>query len=397
MKYEIKKILGSRVLIIALILAVGFALFESNRNYIQGLDEGRERINSGVYDAYKGEYSEEKYQNLLEKTNQLQEEFALLGEKKADNRMLDYMALYEVAENCRTTQLFLEQVVDEARYLAQTQSGYYKKLNQKTEQVYKNCRPDLHIDEISSVQNILLYFELPEEIDVAFVLVLMIFACTIFLNEHINHTFYMIQSSKTGRGHTYFCKIGLSLIFACMLSVLQTISITIVPAIRSGMGKLGYPIQMSHNLMYSPYNLNFWQLVIVLTLLRAIGYMTLVLLFLCATLFFKKNIVPFAINLFLGGGGMFLTYMASGRFYRDARYGVARTFGGFIYLKKYSPFTMISEGMNYIGKFEMVNVLGQPVSLLQHVMVINLIIIAFLTVAGYLAYTQNFRRMGVSM
>lgn len=74
MRYELIKVLGNRIIIIAIVLATLFSGLYSYNVYIKGkLDENNMTYASKTkYKSYQGSYSDEKYEDLFEKVTQLE-------------------------------------------------------------------------------------------------------------------------------------------------------------------------------------------------------------------------------------------------------------------------------------------------------------------------------------
>ena len=60
-------------------------------------------------------------------------------------------------------------------------------------------------------------------------------------------------------------------------------------------------------------------------------------------------------------------------------------------LRKYTPFPLISESVNYFKEYEPINLMGVPIQLLSYSLIINLVFAIIVIALGYYFYNTNFR------
>lgn len=62
-----------------------------------------------------------------------------------------------------------------------------------------------------------------------------------------------------------------------------------------------------------------------------------------------------------------------------------------IFIRKYTPFPLISESVNYFKEYEPINLMGVPIQLLSYSLIINLVFAIIVIALGYYFYNTNFR------
>lgn len=394
MKYEIRKIIGCKVIVISLALAFVFGLLFTYNVYIKGGNGGNrsEYVDKDEYNLYTGKYSEDKKQMIDNKVESLQNVYEETQSEQTLREMLVYLRLAGDAGNAESAIMYREGVVDNSQKLMESESDYYKRLNKKVNNIYKKPL-NFSIGKSDILRKVSDVFSATNLVDIVFVMVLILFSSYLFLNEHKCNTYNMIKSSYRGDGKTYWNKIMTAVIFTIIVSIIQTISMTVLAVFVGGMEQWKTIIQLNSIFTYSPYNFNVFEMVIVVTVMRTIGYFTLVSLFVCVSLFFRRNIVPLAISTLIGIGGYAACYIMSGKYF--ATYGgVIREAALYKMIRKYTPYPLINAGIDYIKMYEPVNILGYPVPLMNIAIISNVVIAVFVVLAGYSIYSGNFRKKG---
>lgn len=395
MRYELIKVLGNRIIIIAIVLATLFSGLYSYNVYIKGkLDENNMTYASKTkYKSYQGSYSDEKYEDLFEKVTQLELKYEQNEDKQLFEEMFEFHLLFSRAQNCKNVIEYRQTVRDNAKRLMESEDGYYYKLNKLIYDKYK-ITPDLYIETGTTLNDIATMFNVSEILDVAFVFILVLIACNIFLIEHSSGTFYMIKATCKGWKQVYIKKILCMICLTTIITSLQVTSMVFLTSIKGNANEWKDLILQCEYFENSPYNFSVIELVLVVFLLKLIGYLTLISSFVCISLFFKKNMIPLILCIVIGEGGQVLNYIMCGKYFVLAG-GKSTPMEKYILLKKYSVFPSINEPVEYLNKFETTNIVGTPVS----VLVINIISSLFFTMLfitlGYQIYKYNFRKAGV--
>ena len=149
-------------------------------------------------------------------------------------------------------------------------------------------------------------------------------------------------------------------------------------------------ILLNNAFLHSPYSITLFEMIIVVVIMRAIGFFVLSSVFIFVSLFFKSNIVPIAINTFIGLGGIAINYILSGKYFALSG-GTIREAENYDILRKYTPFPLISESVNYFKEYEPINLMGVPIQLLSYSLIINLVFAIIVIALGYYFYNTNFR------
>lgn len=386
MKYEVKKILSCKILVISLAIAFIFGIKYSYYVFFNG------KTDLSRYSSYIGEYSIEKHQEIEKKFEELQLEYEETQSKQTRNEMFEYLSLLKDAEACQNLVEYRDKVASDSESRINTESGYYLKINKITNRKYSNI-PRLTIGKSQTLYHVNDFLGVTDIVDIAFIIVLILFSSFVFLNEHKCNTFNMIKSSKNGGNKTYWKKVVISFAFSLIVSAVQTIGMTILSVFANDIEEWNTSILLCERFLHSPYNINLWQFIIIMTIMRALGYFVLTSVFICVSLFFKNNIIPIAINTLIGLGGFAANYVLSGKYFALAG-GVVREAEYYHVIRKYTPFPLISESANYFMEYEPINILGQPVQLLNYSLICNLLLALIIIIAGSYFYNTNFREKG---
>lgn len=386
MRYEINKILSCKALFISLAVAFLIGMLFSYNAYVKG-----KTVNS-KYEQCAGAYSEEKYLILQKQLEQLQNAYDKSQDEKILAELFEYLDLFEDADTCKNIIEYREKVASDSSNLAKTSYGYYKKLNKTINKMYSKT-PELTIGKSNVLKGISDVFCVSEIVDIAFIIVLILFSVFLFLNEHKCNTFIMVKSSVKGGSVTYWNKIAAAFLFTVMVSVIQTLSMTLPTLLIGGTEQWKCVFLLDELFIHSPYILNVSEMVVVITALRTIGYLVLMSCFLCVSLLFNKNILPIAINTFIGLGGFAANYVLSGKYFAISG-GVIREAASYTFFRKYTAFPLISEGINYLREYEPINMLGYPVSIVNIAILANVMVVVLLAITGGFIYDINFRNRG---
>ena len=343
MGFEIKKHLNI-ILLAGLLITFFYGVYYSYQCYISQ-KQNEKSVDMESEHSYKdcmGSYSEERM-NLIttltdEKRAYMEEQVSMETNPENNNEFLvfqKYQYLYSKADVCRQVTEYREQVVKNAGRLKKSRDTYYARVNKKIEKMYSS-NVELVIHDGSRLEDIAGIFTVAETVDFVNIVLLVIVSCSMFLIEHRKGTFTLVYSSYRGRGHTYAGKLAVAMGFAVLLSLLQTVSMVLLSFTYGDMSEWMDAVQNLELFIYSPYHLNLVELVIVITALRALGYLVLICIFTVISICFQKNIIPLAINTFIGIGGFGLCYYFSGSYVTSL--GTLIQQGGFYsYVRMYSP------------------------------------------------------------
>ena len=200
----------------------------------------------------------------------------------------------------------------------------------------------------------------------------------------------MIKSSYRGGKLSYRNKIVVTLFFSIMASVVETLGMTIWSVFWNKIDQWNTSILLNNAFLHSPYSITLFEMIIGVVIMRAIGFFVLSSVFIFASLFFKSNIVPIAINTFIGLGGIAINYILSGKYFALSG-GTIREAENYDILRKYTSFPLISESVNYFKEYEPINLMGVPVQLLSYSLIVNLVFAIIVIALGYYFYNTNFR------
>ena len=308
MRYEIKKILSCKILMISMIVAFIFSMAISYNAY------ANEKIDLREFSAYIGDFSERKYDVIEQKVMELQNEYEETQNVDVMDEMFVYLTLDKDALNCHNVVEYRDSVISDSEIKIKTESGYYKRMNETINKLYGK-KTNLVIGESETLNEVYDLFCVTDIVDIVFIIVIILFSSFLFLNEHNNNTFYMIKSSYRGGKLSYRNKIVVTLFFSIMASVVETLGMTIWSVFWNKIDQWNTSILLNNAFLHSPYSITLFEMIIVVVIMRAIGFFVLSSVFIFVSLFFKSNIVPIAINTFIGLGGIAINYILSGKYF----------------------------------------------------------------------------------
>lgn len=207
MRYEIKKILSCKILMISMIVAFIFSMVISYNAY------ANEKIDLREFSAYIGDFSERKYDVIEQKVMELQNKYEETQNVDVMDEMFVYLTLDKDALNCHNVVEYRDSVVSDSEIKIKTESGYYKRMNETINKLYGK-KTNLVIGESETLNEVYDLFCVTDIVDIAFIIVIILFSSFLFLNEHNNNTFYMIKSSYRGGKLSYRNKIVVTLFFS---------------------------------------------------------------------------------------------------------------------------------------------------------------------------------------
>lgn len=394
MKYELKKLFTSRILLIGLLISCLFSVYESYRYCIaRYANHKTTELELYLEKTYKGEYTVQKAEELknlsMEATKNWKADY-----ENDELRQISgiYSSVYGWVNLHDELLVNRRNIVKNAKRLQKSPVPYTAKVNKKIEKLYSK-NPEIMILPGRKCEDIGGLLEWSERVDCINLLLLVVAACVIFLMEHRKNTYPLIYSSYQGRGRTYLRKMGCLILFAILLSILTTICLVSMTATYGSMESWLQDIQHIQILTESPYVWNVLQLTMVITALRALGYITLVCVFAMVSMGFKTSVLPLVINTLIGIGGVFLcTYYAANYFDSAIILNRAKIY---LILQMFTPFTLFCDGMGYISEYHPVNLFGTPVAISTMCIISNISIILLVMVIGYVIYVKRYRRSGI--
>lgn len=395
MKFEIRKLLYNKILLAGCIISCMYMLYISYTFFYEGYHEEQAEGLDEQYYSCMGSYSQERLEYISKNYSDAMEYMKENpDDKNAFAVFQAYNSLCIKAERCAQIYSYRSNVVKNAKRLKQSSKPYISRVNEKIEKMY-SVMPEIVISDGTKAKDLSDIFYGLENVDKINIILLIIASCTLFVIEHRKNTYSMIYSSLSGRGKTYFRKMMCMTIFAVFLSVMTTMCITLFSFTYGNISELFEPIQGLERFMYSPYDMNMAELLLAVTLMRALGYMALGTLFTVISIGFKSNIIPVVLSMLIGllGQGMSLHYIG----YVGRLVAITEYYDINIYMlvRKYTPFGFISEGEGYFTQYEPVNLFEYPVSVMTIGIIFNIMVISVVMVVGYQLYNKRYRKSGV--
>lgn len=409
MRYELKKLFGNKILLFGVILSVIFTLYSSYMTYYKSrLYDINAKMNVKMNENYSecmGEYSEEKAELISEEYEKSKlayekyvEECDLeTGEKPEDNTLFiqfsNYGDLYNQVNIFAEVNQYRETVKNNAALLKISDKKYISNVNNKIEKMYASDL-DFIITDGTRAKDITTMLDMMNYIDIVNMCLLIFVASSIFTTEHKKNTYPIIYSSYAGRKKIYIKKILCVCIFAVIMSLIAGIFSIIFTFFYGSTNEINQMIQSINQFNKSPYNLTIWQLWILVTLLRILGYITIVCIATMVAACFKMSVLPFVINVLLLVGSFSVCFYLEETSFSTS--GVIRDkYELYQIFRKYTPFGILTDGQSFFEVYEPVNILGYPVSTLTITCLINILLTCIAVVVGYKLYINAHRKSGV--
>lgn len=394
MKFELNKLLSNRILLLGLVISCIYTIYYSYTCYIERRQYGEDVMMDEIYEKCLGDYSNEKSELI---TKQMEEAMFNMETNPEDTNLLNifqaYQDLYSKANICEQMYTYRSTVVKNAARLKKSEDAYIARLNAKIEKMYSKS-PKIKITDGTKAKDITDILTVTDNIDMINIILLVIAACTLFIIEHKNNTYSLVYSSYGGRKKTYLRKVACMIGFAVFLSIITSISLVLLTFTYGKMEEWKQAVQGLEMFMYSPYNLNVAGLLLVVTLLRAFGYITLIMIFTVISIGFKSNIIPLLTGTLLGVGGFGISAYFSDNSVKQAG-TILKQQKLYMLFRKYTPYALIGDGEGYLVKYEPVNILGYPFSVISIGVVVNIAIIIVTLIVGYQLYLKRYRKCGV--
>lgn len=416
MRYELYKLLKNRLLFVGIILSVVLTFYQS---YERG------KYLTYRYDSYSEKYSEEVKNELNGKFELWALRYKLTKKNGANSVFPDemyeragytkeeavsftdgerqeifdwfeyYLILSGRADSCQAGIDYRKKVVRNADRLRKTADTYQRRTNEKLFKMYAD-----DVDYVVSDQRLSDDFR-TQWYDKAYsdyinIMLVLLAVCIEFLTEHRNNTFQMVYSSYEGRGKTYIRKVMVIAGFTTLLSLVTTLLMHMRLFTDARAGEF-LKMDFRNYYIHSPYKMNFLQFIVDIWLLRLLGYLVLSMFFTMLAVLSKKSLLPFVAGVSAGCGG----YELFDRLLH--RLGMLRMNNGDarnVYhtcelVRKYTPFGVIRQGIDYLTEYEPNNVLGCPITTLTIAVVVSICYILLFLVAGCIIYLKRFRKKGV--
>ena len=169
MRYEIKKILSCKILMISMIVAFIFSMAISYNAY------ANEKINLREFSAYIGDFSEQKYDVIEQKVMELQNKYEETQNADVMNEMFVYLTLDKDALNCHNVVEYRDSVISDSEIKIKTESGYYKRMNETINKLYGK-KTNLVIGESETLNEVYDLFCVTDIVDIVFIIVIILFS-----------------------------------------------------------------------------------------------------------------------------------------------------------------------------------------------------------------------------
>lgn len=374
MGYEIRKLLGNKIILLGLLVLVLVSLYYGYKNINTNLPE---YVNM-VDEAYRGEYTEEKLEGLREKfADANQEEFLM------------YLSVAGEAEKCKNILEYRDNIVKAAKRLKKSSDIYIFRVNSRIEKIYEET-PQLKIVEASKFNGIVGMVRWQFSEDIISIILVIFVASYIFTLEHGANTHKLVFSSSAGRLKTYVRKIACIAVGAIGISIISHICICAYSLVSGNSYIWTLPIQYYEEYIEAPYIITLLEYVIVAVVLKAIGLVVVGMCSAVISLWFKKSIIPVIISsVIMVGGYLLCTYYAN---YSPLGESVIQSrYERYNMLKRYTCMGLINNSGYYTERYMPVNVLNYPVDMVYINIFVNVIFVIAVAYVGYIVYRKKER------
>ncbi len=393
MKYEFKKIIKCKVIWIIYVITIVLSLYNSLTNTHNDIEGAKEQ--KIIYDKYMHLPQGDDIKAMLEAdySEYLNDKATKPLTNGIDINESVYLELINKVNYFDDVKEYRNNVVNASEYLMKYSDNYISRLNAK---LYHQYNKDLsfYLFEDKYLQRAIL-------LQTSYLSVIMLLGiCTIaiyaFYIDRKNNITILMYTSKNGRTKTYINK--LKTIFALII-ILQIITsiISLIPQFVLGdLNDFFQPIQSSEQFMYSPYNMNYLELLLIVVLMNITACLIISTIAIISIIAIKNVIVPLIISLIISAS-LFMSYMLVVS-HTSISYGAQLTalhsdFWLFNLCKKYSIIFYLFNSSVYFEFSEQVNILNFPISRLVMTMGLNFIILVIMIIVGLKLYTKKPRRI----
>lgn len=372
MKYEIKKILGDKIIWIAIALLFVLAVFYSTTN-----DHAYQWMDRDIFDNYCGSYNEETLKNLP-------------SSGKSEAERVAYLKIGYIIEN---QQQILNERYNTARRalkLSETGNEFSQLVNKRIYEIY--------IQEINfEIYDSNLISDNVTEYQIGFVKIGLLFLIAIitiriFNIDVDNSMISMLRSSKRGRLKVYLNKFLAVFIISAVINIIILL-ISLLPLFRFGhLSDLLQPIQSLSMMNMSPYLINNLEYIIIVYILTILGTAAFIggIIILCNL--FRKIIVSISIStLLIGFGYVFSKNMLNESLFANDL--LMRSSNIFVVAARwFTNIFMLFRPQMYLESIEYLYGEGIMINSIVLVIIINIVLAVGLCFIGYLVYTKNGRK-----
>ncbi|MGN0461013.1 MAG: hypothetical protein ACI4HZ_01060 [Ruminococcus sp.] len=361
---ELKKLVKSKIIIVALLLFIALDFTNIYRNY--NVSSGFRNMSKVVTEArvvlqknLDGKITDDKV-NLIktqvEKLSKLETgEFS--RQKEPDSQFMTGYAYYDsylwgIFNNYLDHGQQYSEELSEKLDTSKENIEYYKDKNDYYVQentLYQDTYSGRQIDEIYDTENLPDYFQYSFSA-ILIIIMLLLGVVPVFSGECESDMDIILNTTPLGRRKTILGKISSTLIYTVLVTLIFSACDFMAFMIFGNMDGLNQKLYALDMFNYAPVDMKVWQFVLVMFAVKLLGMIILSLVFLLCSRLFKNSVTPF-----ITGMVIFVLLMLCRTLFT--------THTGEV-LNMLNPVSLIIY-YSYFTSFSVVNIFGSPVFMYQ--------------------------------
>ena len=361
---ELKKLVKSKIVIVALLLFIALDFTNIYRNY--NVSSGFRDMSKVVTEArvvlqknLDGKITDDKVKLIktqVEKLSKLEAgEFS--EQKEPDSQFMTGYAYYDsylwgIFNNYLDHGQQYSEELSEKLYTSKENIDYYKGRNDyyvRENTLYQDTYSGRQIEEIYDTENLPDYFQYSFSA-ILIIIMLLLGVVPVFSGECESDMDIILNTTPLGRRKTILGKISSTLIYTVLVTLIFSVCDFIAFLIFGNMDGLNQKLYALDMFNYTPVDMKVWQFVLVMFAIKLLGMIILSLVFLLCSRLFKNSVTPFITGMII-----FVLLMLCRTLFA--------THTGEV-LNMLNPVSLIIY-YSYFTSFSVVNIFGSPVFMYQ--------------------------------
>ena len=394
MKYEYKKLFGSRIMLFIIVLTLCYMIYLPLREVWKSATELGKRISTYETIISEARADNKSYSDLYNEMNAIfTSEHADSNSPKAkysDDPFLDVSSISLAADQLQyvTTRFEFDRkkIVNGMLYQnnAEKQKAdpdtYLISANEKAIELY-NRRVDLRFESTGISPDIhyaIFNYSMWEYVMIALCVLMTV---RLFSCEYSSGAYRCVNTSKKTVQSLFFKKYFAVVSVAVGVLTVRAVFELVMGACVFGLKNLSLPIQQIQMYEYCPYAMSIAQFYLFKFLLKVLAYVTIISLCSLVTALVKRPLISNIILLPISAGGLLANMVLFVKIDNAEKFSLS-VLSAYDRLRIFLPQSLLNF-KEYIKKFDCFSLFGHPVSRLSACIFISLVISALCVFLGY--------------
>jgi len=394
MKYEYKKLFGSRIMLFIIVLTLCYMIYLPLREVWKDTSELRKRISTYETIISEAKADNKSYGDLYNEMNAIftseQGENNKPKAKYSDDPFLDVSSISLVADYLQYITVRFEvdrnSIIKGMIYQNNTEKKktepdtYLIAANEKAIEQY-NRRIDLRFESTgisADISYAAFNYSMWEYVMIALCVLMTV---RLFSCEYSSGAYRTVNTSKKTVQSLFFKKLFAVVTVAVGVLAVQAIFELAMGACVFGLKNLSLPIQQIQMYEYCPYAMSIAQFYLFKFLLKVLAYVTIISLCAFVTTLVRRPLVSNIILLPISAGGLLANMVLFVKIDNAENYSLS-VLAAYDRLRIFLPQSLLNF-KEYIKKFDCFSLFGHPVSRLSACILISFAISALCVALGY--------------